>query len=112
LPKSADQPRDGSLVAGIDSLQTVDSVEGSIRGEDRVYSAVDRDGGEDGILGIETFVSLEQVDSTLNVVGLDRMPPGEHCDASRDFCRVPPVAGSPRPLMRELLKQIDAGLAL
>ena len=57
-------------------------------------------------------MSLEEVDSPLNVVGLDWVPPGELCDASRSFCRTLSVPGSPRSLVRELLKEVDAGLAL
>jgi hypothetical protein len=109
---SADQFPNSPLIGRINSLQAVDFVEGSIRGEDGVYPTVDRKGGEDGILGIEALVSLEEVDSPVNVIGLDRMPPGELCNASRSFRRALSVAGSPRSLVRELLKQIDTGLAL
>lgn len=112
MSTSANQRLDGLLVSRIDPLQTIDSIESAICREDRVDSTVDCQGGEDGVLGIEALVSLEEVDSPLNVIGLYRMPPGERRDASRSFCRTPSVPGSPRSLVRELLKQVDAGLAL
>jgi hypothetical protein len=62
---SADQARDGSLVGGIDPLLALDFVEGPIRREDRVDSAIDREGREGGILGFEALVSLEEVDREL-----------------------------------------------
>ncbi len=100
------------LVGWIDSLQSVDCVEGAIRREDRIYAPVDSQGGIDCILGIEALVGLEKVDSPLNVVGLDRVPPDEPRDASRSFRRTQSIASSTRSLVRELLKQVDAGLAL
>ena len=63
------------LIGWVDSLQAVNPVESAIRCEDRIDSSIDREGGEDRILGIEALVGLEKVDSPLNVIGLDWMPP-------------------------------------
>lgn len=67
---------DGLLVGRIDSLQAANPLESAIRGEDGIDAAVDGQGGEDGVAGVELWMGLEEVDSTLNVVWLDRVPPG------------------------------------
>lgn len=109
---SADQCRDGSLVGRIDSFQAIDSVEGSIRGEDRVDSAIDREGGEDGVASVELAMRFEQVDPSLNVIGLYGMPPGERGDTAGRFRRAEEIPGSPLSLVHELLEKIGARLSL
>jgi hypothetical protein len=109
---STDQRGHCSLIGWVDSLELVDFVEGAIGCEDCVDSAIDREGGEDGVLGVKALVGLEEVNSTLDVIWLDRMPPGQFCDAPGSLCCAWSVAGSPCSLVRQLLKQVDARLTL
>lgn len=60
--------------------------------------------GENGVTGAEARVGLEEVDSPLNVVGLDPVPPDELGDVANRLCRARAVSGAARSLVNELLK--------
>ena len=100
------------LVGRVDPFQAVDLIERSIRGENRVDSAVDCEGREDGVASAELVVRLEQVDPALDVMWLHGMPPGERGDTSGGFRRAEAIPRPARSLVRELLKEIRACLAL
>jgi hypothetical protein len=108
----AGQRGDGLLVSWIDALEAVNVIEGPIRGEDCVDSTVERQGGKDGVPGVETGMSLEEVDSALHIIYLYRVPPSQLGDVADRLGDTRSVSRAPRSLVRELLQQICAGLAL
>ena len=99
-----DQRDDVLPVSGIDALQPVDAVEGAVGRQDRVDAAVDRERGENGVTGVEVSVNLEQVDSALNIIWLDGVPPGKLGDVSRRLSRAAPIPGAACSLVHELLE--------
>ncbi len=62
------QARDAPFVGGVNALLTADFVEGAVGGEDDVDAAVECDGGEDRVAGVEARIRFEQVDG---VIGYD-----------------------------------------